>query len=46
MKRISIILVGSESSGNVGAIARLCANFGVKELILIKPECVIDGEAY
>ncbi|MCG3218434.1 MAG: TrmJ/YjtD family RNA methyltransferase [Candidatus Heimdallarchaeota archaeon] len=46
MKQISIVLVGSESSGNVGAIARLCANFGVKELILIKPECVIDGEAY
>jgi TrmH family RNA methyltransferase len=46
MKRFSILLVGSESSGNVGAIARLCANFGVKELILIKPECVIEGEAY
>ena len=35
----SIILVESNNSGNVGAIARSMANFGFKKLILVNPKC-------
>jgi TrmH family RNA methyltransferase len=36
---ISIVLIGPEKSGNIGAIARVMKNFGVKQLILIEPKC-------
>ena len=36
---ISIILLGAENSGNIGAIARVMKNFGIKELILVDPKC-------
>jgi len=42
---ISIVLVGVENSGNIGAIARSMKNFGLKELILINPKCKIDDNA-
>lgn len=35
---VSVILIESETSGNLGAIARLIANFEAKELILINPQ--------
>ncbi len=31
-----VICVGILYSGNLGAIARLCSNFGVEKLILVK----------
>lgn len=36
---VSVILWNVENPGNVGAIARLCANFEAKELCLIEPRC-------
>lgn len=36
---IYLILVEPENSGNVGAIARVMANFDFKHLILIDPKC-------
>jgi TrmH family RNA methyltransferase len=36
---ISIILVEPENSGNVGAVARVMANFGFKDLFLVNPKC-------
>ena len=35
---INVILVGSETSGNIGAIARAMANFDLKNLILVNPK--------
>lgn len=35
---ISIVLVEPKIAGNIGATARLCNNFGVKELILVNPQ--------
>lgn len=35
---ISIILVEPENSGNIGAIARVMANFGFKSLVLVNPK--------
>ena len=38
---ISVILIEPENAGNLGAIARAMANFGLKELVLINPKCDI-----
>jgi tRNA/rRNA methyltransferase len=43
---ITVILVEPEHSGNVGAIARVMANFNLKNLVLINPKCNhLDEEA-
>jgi tRNA/rRNA methyltransferase len=34
-----VVLVGAETDGNVGAIARAMANFDLKNLILVNPKC-------
>jgi len=36
---ISIVLVGIETAGNVGSIARVMKNFGLSELVLVDPKC-------
>jgi TrmH family RNA methyltransferase len=36
---ISVVLVESETAGNVGAVARLMLNFGVEKLVLVRPKC-------
>lgn len=43
---ISVAVVGAKTSGNLGAISRIMANFGLKDLYLINPECeVINDES-
>ena len=44
MAEISIILVKPLYAGNAGSVARVMANFGLKELILVKP-CKLGKEA-
>ncbi|MEM0043382.1 MAG: TrmJ/YjtD family RNA methyltransferase [Sulfolobales archaeon] len=44
-KKIRVVLVGVEGSINLGFVARLCKNFGVEELYLVKPEASIGEEA-
>jgi TrmH family RNA methyltransferase len=39
-----VVFVGPESQGNVGALARVMANFGLKELVLVEP-CELGDEA-
>ena len=36
---IKIILVEPRGAINLGSIARLCENFGIKELRLVSPHC-------
>ena len=36
---ISVVLIEPRNSGNVGAIARVMANFGFSNLILVNPKC-------
>ncbi len=44
---ISVAVVGAETPGNVGTIARSMKNFGLSELLLVDPpELDPDGEAY
>jgi len=39
MASLSVILYGPEQPGNVGAVARVMKNFGLKDLVLISPAC-------
>ncbi|MBR9690913.1 RNA methyltransferase [Candidatus Woesearchaeota archaeon] len=41
---ISIILVEPKEAGNVGAVARVMANFGFENLILVNPKCSHKSE--
>lgn len=44
---ISVVVVGAETPGNIGTIARAMKNFGVSDLKLVDPpELHRDGEAY
>jgi len=36
---LTVILVEPENEGNIGAVARLMANFDFRELLLINPKC-------
>lgn len=38
---ISVCVSGAKTSGNLGAISRVMANFGAEKLYLINPECEI-----
>ncbi|KAJ1458470.1 Alpha/beta knot methyltransferase [Pelagophyceae sp. CCMP2097] len=42
---VSVVLVGPQYASNVGAVARLCANFEVGRLILVAPEYDREAEA-
>lgn len=44
--KITIVLISPETPGNIGAIARIMANFNAKKLVIINPECnVLAKEA-
>ncbi|GAB4305458.1 MAG: TrmJ/YjtD family RNA methyltransferase [Promethearchaeota archaeon] len=45
-RRTHVLLVGVESPGNVGSVARVAKNFGVTRLILFNPRCEITDETY
>ncbi|MBP5734286.1 MAG: RNA methyltransferase [Candidatus Methanomethylophilaceae archaeon] len=45
MAHIRIVVVGPKFEGNVGAIARSMANFGLDDLVLVNP-CPIGDDAY
>lgn len=46
MPSYSLITVGTKTSGNLGALARICSNFDLDRLIAVNPQCEIDEEAY
>jgi TrmH family RNA methyltransferase len=44
---VAVAVVGAETPGNVGTIARAMKNFGLSELLLVDPPALEpDGEAY
>ena len=44
---ICVALVEPETPGNIGSVARVMKNFGLKQLVLVNPRCsYLDGEAY
>lgn len=46
MTEFRIVLVGPKFPGNVGAVARSMANFGLRDLVLVNPSCELDDDAY
>jgi len=40
------VLVRPRHDGNVGAVVRVAANFGVPEITLVAPECDLEGSAF
>jgi len=45
MPAFRVVLVRPQSEGNIGAVARAMMNFGLKELVLVDPECDVGTEA-
>ena len=43
---VDIVLVGTLQPGNIGSVARAMANTGMASLVLVRPCCTIDGQAY
>lgn len=41
---ISVVLIEPEHPGNIGSVARAMANFGFENLVIVNPNCAIDGE--
>lgn len=44
LDRIRIVLVRPQRSGNVGSAARVMMNMGLRDLVLVAPECDISDE--
>lgn len=42
---LTVVLIEPEIQGNIGAIARVMANFGLNDLVIINPKCEIGNEA-
>ncbi|MBZ5589951.1 MAG: hypothetical protein LAO05_15450 [Acidobacteriia bacterium] len=42
--RVRVVLVRPRYAGNVGGAVRAAANFGVPEVVLVKPTCVLDDD--
>lgn len=44
---LTVVLVEPETPGNIGSVARVMKNFGVRNLVLVNPKCShLDGESY
>lgn len=46
LDNISIVLVGTKTSANIGATARAMNCMGLKDLILVSPRCQVDRDAF
>ena len=44
LPQFRVVLVRPRYAGNVGAAARVAANFGVRELVLVDPVCSLDDD--
>ncbi len=45
LENIRIVLVGTTHSGNIGSAARAMKVMGLKNMVLVAPECSVDGQA-
>jgi TrmH family RNA methyltransferase len=46
LDHISILLVQTQSAGNIGSVARAMKNFGLSRLVLVSPETGVTEEAF
>jgi tRNA/rRNA methyltransferase len=42
---VGIVLLEPETSGNIGSIARVMANFGFDELFIVNPKCQVNEDS-
>ncbi len=45
LENIRIVLVGTTHSGNIGSAARAMKVMGLKNMVLVAPQCSVDGQA-
>ncbi|RXJ73142.1 tRNA (cytosine(32)/uridine(32)-2'-O)-methyltransferase TrmJ [Veronia nyctiphanis] len=45
LENIRIVMVGTTHSGNIGSAARAMKVMGLKNMVLVAPECKVDGQA-
>ncbi|WP_039849683.1 tRNA (cytosine(32)/uridine(32)-2'-O)-methyltransferase TrmJ [Grimontia indica] len=45
LENIRIVLVGTTHSGNIGSAARAMKVMGLKHMVLVAPDCQVDGQA-
>ncbi|MGL5291958.1 MAG: tRNA (cytosine(32)/uridine(32)-2'-O)-methyltransferase TrmJ [Vibrionaceae bacterium] len=45
LAKIKIVLVGTTHSGNIGSAARAMKVMGLSQMVLVAPECKVDGQA-
>ncbi len=45
LENIRIVLVGTTHSGNIGSAARAMKVMGLTRMVLVAPECKVDGQA-
>lgn len=45
LDKIRIVLVGTSHSGNIGSAARAMKVMGLTNMVLVAPECEVDGQA-
>lgn len=42
---VRVVLVGTTHSGNIGATARAMKTMGLRQLVLVNPQCTVDAQA-
>ena len=45
LENVRIVLVGTTHSGNIGSAARAMKVMGLTQMVLVAPECEVDGQA-
>jgi len=45
LENIKIVLIGTSHSGNIGSTSRAMKVMGLSQLVLVAPECTLDGQA-
>ena len=46
LHNVKIVMVETTHPGNIGAAARAMKNMALSQLVLVNPQCAIDGNAY
>ncbi|OLQ91585.1 tRNA (cytosine(32)/uridine(32)-2'-O)-methyltransferase TrmJ [Vibrio panuliri] len=45
LSNVKVVLVGTSHSGNIGSAARAMKVMGLNNMVLVAPECEVDGQA-
>lgn len=45
LNNVKVVLVGTSHSGNIGSAARAMKVMGLSNMVLVAPECEVDGQA-